>query len=109
MFDKFEWIAARYEELSAAIVEPEVIADVAKYQAYLKERADLEPQVEAWARYQALLSHEKQAREMLSDPDLCGLAQEELAALLPQRAAAEQELRILLLPRDPDDDHSVSV
>ena len=55
MFDKFEWIANRYEELSEAIVQPEIIADTAKYQACLKERAALELQVEAWRRYQALL------------------------------------------------------
>ena len=50
MFDKFEWIATRYEELSEAIVQPEVIADTAKYQAYLKERAGLEPQLDACRR-----------------------------------------------------------
>ncbi len=109
MFDKFEWFCARYEELSAAIVEPEVIADTARYQAYLKEHARLEPQVQAWAAYQALLSHESQAREMLSDPDLCDMAEEELSSLLPQKAEMEQALQILLLPPNPDDDHSVIV
>ncbi len=107
MFDKFQWISERYEELSAAIVEPEVIADTAKYQTYLKERAALEPQAEAWSAYQALCSHEEQAREMLADPDLAELAQEELSTILPQKSKMEQELRILLLPRNPDDDHNV--
>ena len=107
MQNKFEWIAARYEELSEAIVQPEVIADPAKYQASLKERAALEPQVEAWGRYQALVSAIAQARELLTDPDMAAIAQEELDALLPRQSAMEQELRILLLPRDPDDDHSV--
>ena len=107
MFDKFEWIAARYEELSEAIVQPEVIADTAKYQAYLKERASLEPQVNAWQQYQTLMDNITQAQEMLSDSDLAAMAQEELDTLLPQRPAMEQALRILLLPRDPDDDHSV--
>lgn len=109
MFDKFEWIAARYEELSEAIVQPEVIADTAKYQAYLKERAGLEPQLDAWRRYQALLDGIAQAHEMLADPDLSDMAREELDALLPQKSALEQELRILLLPRDPDDDHNVII
>ncbi len=107
MFNKFEWIIERYAELSAAIVEPEIIADTARYQACLKERAALEPQYEAWHAYQALRSHEAQAREMLSDPDLADLAREELAELLPRKAEMERQLRILLLPRDPDDDHSV--
>lgn len=109
MFDKFEWIATRYEELSEAIVQPEVISDTAKYQAYLKERASLEPQLDAWRRYQSLLDDIAQAHEMLADPDLSDMAREELDALLPQKSAMEQELRILLLPRDPDDDHNVII
>ncbi len=107
MFDKFEWILSRYEELSEAIVQPEIIGDPAKYQACLKERAALEPQAEAWRRYCALLDDIAQAQEMLHDPDLAVMAQEELDLLLPQKTEMEQELRILLLPRDPDDDHSV--
>ena len=109
MFDKFEWIANRYEELSEAIVQPEIIADTAKYQAYLKERAALEPQVEAWRRYTALLDNIAQAEEMLAEPDLADMAREELDALLPQKDAMETELKILLLPRDPDDDHNVII
>ena len=107
MFDKFEWIAGRYEELSEAIVQPEIIADTAKYQACLKEHAALEPQFEAWRRYQALVSHIAQAREMLADPDLAAMARDELEELLPQQTEMETELRILLLPRDPDDEHNV--
>ena len=109
MFDKFEWIASRYEELSEAIVQPEVIADMAKYQACLKERAALEPQVDTWWRYQSLLDGIVQAQEMLADPDLADMAREELDALLPQKDALENELRILLLPRDPDDEHNVII
>jgi len=107
MFDKFEWIAARYEELSEAIVQPEVIADMARYQACLKERASLEPQVQVWQQYCVLMDAIAQAREMLADPDMADMAREELDALLPQQTAMEQELRILRLPRDPDDDRSV--
>ena len=109
MFDRFEWIASRYEELSEAIVQPEIIADMAKYQACLKERAALEPQVDTWRRYQSLLDNIAQAQEMLADPDLAAMAQEELDELLPQQDPLEKELRILLLPRDPDDDRSVII
>ena len=107
MFDKYEWIQGRYEELSEAISQPEVLADNARYQACLKERAALEPQVEAWQRYQALLRHLSEAEEMLDDPDLMEEAQAELDALRPQKESLEQELRILLLPRDPHEDSSV--
>ena len=86
MLSKFEWIVSRYEELSEAIVQPEVIADTAKYQACLKERAALEPQIEAWQRYQRLLTDITQAQEMLADPDLADMAREELDSLLPRKA-----------------------
>ena len=109
MFDQFMRITDRYMELSEAIVQPEVIADMAKYQACLKERAALEPQVYAWQQYQSLLDGIVQAREMLSDPDLADIAREELDTLMSRKAAIEQELRILLLPRDPDDDRSVII
>ena len=64
MFDKYEWIQGRYEELSEAISQPEVLADNDRYQACLRERAALEPQVEAWGRYQALLRHLSEAEEL---------------------------------------------
>ena len=107
MLNKFEWIVARYEELSVAIVQPEIIADTARYQACLKEHAALEPQVEAWQRYQRLLDAIAQAQEMLTDPDLAAMARDEIETLLPQQAEMEHALQILLLPRDPDDDHNV--
>ena len=107
MFEKYPLIDSRYEELSEAIVQPDIIADTARYQAYLKERAALEEQVTAWQSYQSLLRHREQAQEMLSDPDLHEMAEEELQSLAAQIAEAEQQLRILLLPRDPDDDHSI--
>ena len=109
MFDKFQWIQSRWEELSVAIVQPEIIADQAKYQQLLKERAALEPSVEAWARYQACLQHLAEATEMLDDPDLRDVAQAEVNELTARKAGMEQELRILLLPRDPDDDKNVVV
>ena len=107
MFNKFEAIANRYEELSEAIVQPEVIQDTARYQACLKERAALEPSFEAWREYCALTQAIAQTREMLNDPDMADMAREELEALLPRQSAMENELRILLLPRDPDDEHNV--
>lgn len=84
MFEKYPLIVSRYEELSEAIVQPDIIADTARYQAYLKERAALEEQVTAWQSYQSLLRHREQAQEMLSDPDLHDMAEEELQALTAQ-------------------------
>lgn len=107
MFDKYLLLLDRYEELNEAIVQPDIIADTARYQAYLKELSALEEQVTTWRTYQALLSDIAQAEEMLSDSDLHAMAQEELNALLPRKSDMEHQLRILLLPRDKDDSKSV--
>lgn len=109
MFDQFVWIQNRFEELSVAIGQPEVIADQEHYQRLLKERSALLPQVEAWGRYQALLRHLSEAEEMLTDPDLSEVARAELAELTAEKESLEHELRVLLLPRDPDDDKNVVI
>ncbi len=109
MFEKYEWIESRYEELNVALTQPEILADVEKYQRLMKERSALEEQATAWRAYQQLLAQENQAREMLADPELAALAEEELAELSAKKAELEQELKLLLLPRDPDDDHSVII
>ena len=107
MFDQFQWIQGRFEELSVAVSQPEIIADQAKYQQLLKERAALEPSVEAWASYQTCLRQLEEAQGMLDDPDLGEMAQTEVEELSSRREEMERELRILLLPRDPDDDKNV--
>ena len=107
MFDQFQWIQGRFEELSVAVSQPEIIADQAKYQQLLKERAALEPSVEAWAGYQTCLRQLEEARGMLDDPDLGEMARAEVEELSARREEMERELRILLLPRDPDDDKNV--
>ena len=107
MHDRFTAMMDKYEEIAEAIVQPEIIADHARYQALLKERAALEPAVEAWNGYLALERQRAEAEEMLTDPDLSETAREELDALAPQIAAAREALDVFLLPRDPDDDRSV--
>ena len=107
MIEKFQWIQERYDELSQAVSQPEIIADTARWQRLLKEHAQLEPAVEAWKRYQALTSQEHQAEEMLSDPELAPVAQEELKTLREHRTALESEMRLLLLPQDPNDERNV--
>ncbi len=107
MFEKYPMLVSRYEELSEAIVQPEIIADLPRYQAYLKEQASLQEQVDAWRQYQALQEHHRQATEMLDEPELRAMAQEELDALDKQIADQEQLLRVLMLPHDPDDERSI--
>lgn len=107
MFEQYEKICDRYQELTEAIAQPEVIADNARYQAALKERAALEEQEQAWRCYQALLRHLEEAREMLEEPELREIAEAELAELTEQKKQQEYQLKLLLLQQDPDDHRSV--
>ncbi len=107
MFDKFEWMTGRYEELSVAVSQPDIIADQALWQKLLKEHASLEPAVQAWRAYQKTLSYIEEAREMLAHPEMAELAEMELEELTESKARQEEELKILLLPKDPDADRNV--
>lgn len=107
MTEKFQWMQERYNELSEAVSQPEIIADTARWQRLLKEHAQLEPAVQAWQRYQQLLTQQTEAEEMLNDPELAPMAQTELHELTRRRADMEQELRLLLLPKDPNDERNV--
>ena len=109
MFEKFDWMIGRYQELSEAVSQPEIIADQAKWQKLLKEHASLEPAVNAYNAYQKTLSDIEGAKELLSAPDMAELAQMELDELLESKAKQEEELKILLLPKDPDADRNVVV
>jgi len=109
MFEKFEWMVGRYQELSEAVSQPDIIADTPRWQKLLKEHAALEPAVQAWNAYQKTLSDMEGARELLSQPDMAELAQQELDELTEAKARQEEALKILLLPKDPDGERNVVV
>ena len=104
---QFEAMEGRLEELTVATAQPEIIADVPRWQAMLKEISHLEPAVAAWRAYRQLLSQIEQAQEMRSDPDFGPMAEEELKELLPREEAERTRLRLFLIPHDPNDDRSV--
>ena len=104
---QFEAMEGRLEELTVATAQPEIIADVPKWQSMLKEMAQLEPAVNAWRQYRQLLSEIEQAKEMRSDPDMADMAEEELKDLLPREEREKEQLRLFLIPHDPNDDRSV--
>jgi peptide chain release factor 1 len=104
--DKFEALCARYEELTEAAAQNEIILDVPRYQSILREQKQLEPAVNAWKSYQALLSRIEQAREMEAEPDFKDMAAEELKTLIPEKEQAEKDLRLYLLPKDKNDERS---
>src|SRR5213078_1864315 len=104
--DKMATLERRHEELGALLGTAEVIGKRVEFMKLSREHAELDPLVGAWRDYQKLLSDLAQAQQMASseaDPELRELAREELKQLDDRRAAAEQALKLLLLPRDPSD------
>jgi len=107
MFDKLNTLSERYDELTEAIAQPEVIRDLSRYQACLKERVSIEPIVQ---KYKAFLSVERQiaeSRDLLSDPVLKQEAESELNVLSALHDEMIQDLKILLIPADPMDSRNV--
>ena len=104
---QFEAMEGRLEELQEASAQPEIIADVPRWQKILKDIAQLEPAVTAWRQFRQLLSAMEQAKEMQHDPDLADMADEELRELLPRVEKEREQLKLFLIPHDPNDDRSV--
>jgi len=107
MFDKLEAIRQRFAELGEEMARPEVAADQAAYTRLARERRRLEPVVDAFARYTRLRKDLEGHQEILaseSDPELLALAREELEQLREGVDEVENELKLQLAPRDPDDD-----
>jgi len=109
MFDRLDQIEARYEGLSQQLSDPTLVNDQKKFQAIAKQHRDMEPVVEKFREYRTIANGIADAKAMLSesDPDLRAMAQEELAALEPRLAPVEDQLKVLLLPKDPNDEKNV--
>ena len=104
--DKMTALQRRHDELGALLGTAEVINKRAEFLKLSKEHAELDALVGAWGTYQTILGHLTQARQMAdaeADPELRDMAREEMTQLEEQRTAAEQAIKILLLPRDPAD------
>ncbi|MDO5142393.1 MAG: peptide chain release factor 1 [Eubacteriales bacterium] len=109
MFDKLNALAQRMDELEARLAEPGLYDDPAHAARLLKERNELEPIVQAFRAWQAAQQAQADALELLGDPDMKTLAQEELQQAKADSARLEEKLKILLLPRDPNDDKNIFV
>ncbi len=111
MLERLEQIASRFGELGAQMEKPEVFSDQQRYQKIAKQHRELEPVVVQIRRYQTVLEGIAEASVMTNEDDLelRAMAQEELATLEAQLPAIEEELKLLLLPKDPNDEKNVVV
>jgi len=109
MLLKFNSIEEKYDEVNRLLMSPEVLSTPQQYQKLSKERADLQPLVEKIQEYKKLLSDMEDVEEMLSagEGDFRELAQAELDALKGRRPQLEDELKVMLLPKDPRDGKGV--
>ena len=112
MYDKLEDLLIRYEELMSELGEPGAADDQARFKRLMKEQSDLAPVVETYGEYKKCKKDIEDSLEMLdaeSDDDMRQMLKEELAAAKERVEELEDKLKILLLPKDPNDDKNVIV
>ena len=107
MFEKLEAVEKRYEELTKLIADPEVISRQSEWQKLMKEHAAIEEIVFKFREYKKAKQAMEEAEELMQDPDMKELAEEEYYSNKEQLPKLEEELKFLLIPKDPDDDKSI--
>ena len=106
LFDRLQMLADRYEELGELLSDPDVIADSKRFMELSKEMADLRETVEKYEKYKQVVQQIKDDEEMLStglDDEMAAMVKEELYDSKNEKQKLEQEIKILLLPKDPND------
>ena len=112
MFERLDQIEARYEELTQALSSPDITNDSARYQKTAKAHSEISAIVEKYREYKDLKKGIAESRAVLADekdPEMRAYAQEELDKLEPRVAGIEEELKVLLLPKDPNDEKNVII
>ncbi|NLX61171.1 MAG: peptide chain release factor 1 [Tissierellia bacterium] len=112
MFDKLSFIESKYEELSKKIIDPEVISDTNEWQRLAKEHAEIEPIVLKYREYTKVKNTLEEDKELLKeklDDEMKELLKEDIAENEKKLEELEMELKILLLPKDPNDEKNVIV
>jgi len=111
MFDKLDFMVEKYDELSQKVSDPEIIADQNQWRKYVKEMSEMEPIVNKYKEYKKAKEELAATKEMLNegglDDELRDLAKQELSELEDRLDDYSNDLRILLLPKDPNDDKNV--
>ncbi|MDC3416751.1 peptide chain release factor 1 [Aquibacillus salsiterrae] len=110
MLDRLETLETRYEKLNELLSDPEVINDTKKLREYSKEQSDLQDVVQAYREYKDVTSELTDAKEMLEDnldDDMYDMVKAEISELSKSKEELEAKLKVLLLPKDPNDDKNV--
>ncbi len=107
MFEKIEELERRFQELESFLADPAVIGNQAEFRKLSREHADLGPLVDAYRRYTKVLAEISGNRELLGDPEMKEMAEEELKVLEKEKERLEEEINLLLLPQDPNDNKNV--
>ena len=107
MFQKLDSVEKRYEDLTIKISDPDIISKQDEWKNYMKEHAEIEPIVEKYREYKKVKQAIEDAKEMLEDPEMKELAEIDLLDSKDKLPKIEEELKILLIPKDPDDDKDV--
>ena len=107
MFQRLEAVEKRYEELNKKIADPEVIANTSEWTAYMKEHAEIEEVALKYKEYKKVQQELADAEEMMKDPEMKELAEEEAREDREKLPKIEEELKLLLIPKDPDDNKNI--
>ncbi len=111
LFDRLQMLADRYEELGELLSDPDVISDTKRFTDLSKEMADLRETVEKYERFKQVNQTIEDDEEMLSmgldDDEMAEMVKMELAEAKDEKVALEDEIKILLLPKDPNDDKNI--
>jgi peptide chain release factor 1 len=109
MFDRLDQLEARYNDLGQQMSDPTLVNDQKKFQAIAKQHRNMEPAVEKFREYRKVKEGIAEAQAMLNetDPEIRAMAEEELATLAPRVQPLEEQLKVLLLPKDPNDEKNV--
>ncbi len=109
MLDKLEAIFERYQYVEERLSDPSVVSDLNQFKKINKEYKDLQPMVDAYKRYADLLGNIETSREMLEEDDeeMREMAQMELESLEARRTELEEEIKVLLIPKDPEDSKDI--
>jgi len=103
MFEKLLSVESKYEQMMAEMADPAVQADNARFRSHSKALSDMQPLVDKFREYKDVLAQIEATGQMLADPDMRELAEEEMAQLTARREALLADIKILLVPKDPND------